>query len=302
MEEFRKFISFFTGGVAFFTFIIFMTSDNHLSKWELVKTNLVYDNETSVLNKSQTPQYYILLNSSGSGDNETDYIVLLSQDCKIIRINQPNKKFYNQTIFSKKTYYLFDNGGVTKPEYFNGYIQHGEKAYTLEDFYENPPFEGDTDPLGPKSHHIFGWVSLGLVAICLIGFIPFEDYEFNLPNELKERKVKKTAIEIFPHLEYIFKVEKLKVIDFSIENTDWRINIDHDYRTVSINRLDHRDGISYDYKTKEVSLYNKYNLQTALKFIKLKSKLYPLYNGILDYVVTTVVDEVPPSDKIRIDV
>lgn len=302
MEEFRKFISIIAGILAFSALLVFITSDDHLYKWELVKTNLIYNNETSILNKSQTPQYYILLNTSGSGDNENDYIVLLSQDCKVININQPNKKFYNQAIFSKKTYYLFDNGGVTKPEYFNGYIQHGEKAYTLEDFYENPPFEGDTDPLSPKSHYIFLWIALGSVVICLIGFIPFEDYEFNLPNEIKERKVKKTATEIFPNLEYIFKVEKLKVVDFSIENTDWRIDIDHNYQTMSINRLGHRDGISYDYKTKEVGLYNKYNLQTALKFIKLKSKLYPLYNNILNYVVEVVVDKVQPTEKIQINI
>lgn len=302
METFRKYISFLAGVIAFFTFIAFMVEDDHLSKWVLVKTYLVCDNETSAISKSQTPQYYIILNTVGNGNSEVDYIDLKNQDCQTMRIQQPNKKFYNQAIFSKKTYYIFNNNGVTKPENFNGYIQHGEKAYTLEEFYENPPFEGDIDPLGSKSCHIWGWITLGLVAVCLIGLIPFEDFEFTLPDKIKEKKVKKATAEIFPHLEHVFKVENLKVIDFNTENATWRIGIDHEDRTISITNPGCRDGMYYNYKTKEVSLHDKYDLQVALAFIKLKSKLQPLYNGILDYVVKTVVDKIPPSDRIQIDI
>ena len=89
MEEFRKCISFITGFIAFFTFIAFLAEDDYLSKWTLVKTYVSYNDETSILSKSQTPQYYILLNTSGSGNNETDYIDLENQDCKIVRIQQP---------------------------------------------------------------------------------------------------------------------------------------------------------------------------------------------------------------------
>lgn len=299
MEGFRKCVSFLAGVIAFFTFIAFMVVDDHLSKWTLVKTYIIYNDETSILSKSQTPQYYILLNTSGTGNNETDYIDLENQNCSIVRIQQPNKKFYNQAIFSKKTYYIFNNGGVTKPENFNGYIQYGEKAYTLEEFYENPPFEGDIDPLG--SENMWGWITLGLVAICLIGLIPVEEFEFTLPNTMKEKKVRKAAAEIFPHLEHVFKVEKLKVINFITETVTWKISIDHDDRTIYISQLGlSRDGMRYNYKTKEVSLQDKYDLQVALAFIKLKPKLQPLYNGILDYAVETVVDKIPPSDEIQI--
>lgn len=301
MEDFRKCVSFITGFIAFFTFIAFLVVDDHLSKWELVKTNLVYDNETSLLSKSQTPQYYILLNKSGSGDSETDYIDLLNQDCITVRFTQPNKKFYNQAVFSKKTFYIFDNGGVTDPKNFNGYIQHGEKAYTLEEFYENPPFEGNTDPLGTKGPQLWGLITLGLVALCLIGFIPFEDFEFTLPDNLKKRKIKKATIEIVPHLENVFKVENLKTIDFTVDSIKWRIGINHDDRTIFITPQGFRDGIFYDYRTKEINLNDRHDLQAALKFIKLKSKLQPLYNGILDYVVSAVVDKNLPAEKIQID-
>lgn len=301
MEGFRKCVSFLAGIIAFFTFIAFMIVDDHLSKWTLVKTYIIYDDETSLLSQSQTPQYYILLNKYGSGNSETDYIDLVNKDCKTIRINQPNKKFYNQTVFSKKTYYIFDNDGVTKPENFSGYIQHGESAYTLEEFYENPPFEGDVDPLGSKKPRLWGLITLGLVALCLIGFIPFEDFEFILPDNIKKRKIKKATAEIVPHLEHVFKVENLKTIDFTIDSIKWRIDIDHDDRTIFITPRGFRDGIFYDYRTKEINLNDRHDLQAALKFIKFKSKLQPLYNGILDYVVNTVVDKIPPAEKIQID-
>lgn len=298
MEGFRKCVSFFAGTIAFFTFIAFMVVDDHLSKWTLVKTYIIYNDETSILSKSQTPQYYILLNTSGSGNNETDYIDLENQDCKIVRIQQPNKKFYNQAIFSKKTYYVFNNGGVTKPENFNGYIQHGEKAYTLEEFYENPPFEGDTDPLG--SENIWGWITLGLVAICLIGLIPFEDIDFHLPRGPKIKKLGKEYKEFFDHLEMTFKAPQLKRI---IINEDWVIRTNR--ASTEDNTIDircNRDGISYNYKTKKFILHDSSDITWSLAFLKYKSKWPSIYSAVADYVLNVVEGKPADNDEIYVTI
>lgn len=298
MEGFRKCVSFFAGTIAFFTFIAFMVVDDHLSKWTLVKTYIIYNDETSILSKSQTPQYYILLNTSGSGNNETDYIDLENQDCKIVRIQQPNKKFYNQAIFSKKTYYVFNNGGVTKPENFNGYIQHGEKAYTLEEFYENPPFEGDTDPLG--SENIWGWITLGLVAICLIGLIPFEEFDFHLPHGPMIKKLGKEYKEFFDHLEMTFKAPQLKRI---IINEDWVIRTNR--ASTEDNTIDircNRDGISYNYKTKKFILHDSSDITWSLAFLKYKSKWPSIYSAVADYVLNVVEGKPADNDEIYVTI
>ena len=301
MEDFRKVMAVICGSATLVFFITWACIGGSTSEWNLVKTYLQYNNETNVLEPSQTPQYYIILNTSGGGNSETDYLDLVNQDCRLIRINQPNKKFYNQAIFSKKKYFISYNGGVTTPENFNGYIQYGEKAYSLEEFYENPPFEGRRDPSALKNP--FGWIALSLLLACaLFALIPFEEYEFTLPfkDKIKKKKVEKAAIEIFSHLEHIFKVKKLKNINFSIEDTDWKICIDHNCRTMSITPQSRVDGIYYDYRTKEVNLHDKYGLRVALEFIKFKSKLQPLYNNILNYIVDVVVDKIPPADNIQI--
>lgn len=298
MEGFRKCVSFFAGTIAFFTFIAFMVVDDHLSKWTLVKTYIIYNDETSILSKSQTPQYYILLNTSGSGNNETDYIDLENQDCKIVRIQQPNKKFYNQAIFSKKTYYVFNNGGVTKPENFNGYIQHGEKAYTLEEFYENPPFEGDTDPLG--SENIWGWITLGLVAICLIGLIPFEEFDFHLPHGPMIKKLGKEYKEFFDHLEMTFKAPQLRRI---IINDDWVIRTnDASSEANTIDLRCNRDGISYNYKTKKFILHDSSDITWSFAFLKYKSKWPSIYSAIADYVLSVAEGKTTEEDEIYITI
>lgn len=297
MEEFRKCISFITGFIAFFTFIAFMAVDDHLSKWELVKTNLVYNNETSLLSTSLTPQYYILLNKYGSGNSETDYIDLVNQDCITVRIQQPNKKFYNQAVFSKKTFYIFDNNGVTEPENFSGYIQHDEKAYTLEEFYENPPFEGDVDPLGSKKPQMWGLITLGLIVLCLIGLIPFEDFDFSTPfRKFKEKNLKKEYEEIFDKLKIVFKVEAVDTINCYIDDCRWRIEIDHENKVISI-LYNSGDGIRYYYRQKQVSTYDNADINAAIAFLKYKSKLQLLYNNIIDYVSKAIVDKIPPTSK-----
>lgn len=300
MEVFRKCMSFIFGTIAFFASIAFLVVDDHLSKWELVKTNLVYDNETSLLSQSQTPQYYILLSKYGSGNSETDYIDLVNQDCKIIRINQPNKKFYNQTVFSKKTYYIFDNDGVTKPENFSGYIQHGESAYTLEEFYENPPFEGDVDPLGRKGPQVWGLITLGLVALCLIGFIPFEDIDFHLPRGPKIKKLGKEYKEFFDHLEMTFKAPQLKRI---IINEDWVIRTNR--ASTEDNTIDircNRDGISYNYKTKKFILHDSSDITWSLAFLKYKSKWPSIYSAVADYVLNVVEGKPADNDEIYVTI
>lgn len=300
MEELRKCISFITGFIAFFTFIAFLVVDDHLSKWELVKTNLVYDNETSLLSQSQTPQYYILLNKYGSGSSETDYIDLVNQDCKTIRFTQPNKKFYNQAVFSKKTYYIFDNGGVTKPENFNGYIQHGESAYTLEEFYENPPFEGDTDPLGGKGPQLWGFITIGLVALCLIGLIPFEDIDFHLPRGPMIKKLGKEYKEFFDHLEMTFKAPQLKRI---IINDDWVIRTNSaSSETNTIDLRCNRDGISYNYKTKKFILHDSSDITWSFAFLKYKSKWPSIYSAIADYVLNVVEGKTTEKDEIYVTI
>lgn len=302
MEEFRKCISFIAGFIAFFTFIAFMAVDDHLSKWVLVKTYIVYDNETSILSKSQTPQYYIILNATGSGNNETDYIDLVNQDCKTIRIQQPNKKFYNQTVFSKKSYYIFDNGGVTKPENFSGYIQHGEKAYTLEEFYENPPFEGDVDPLGSKKPQMWGLITLGLVALCLIGLIPFEDFDFqfHLPRGTMIKKLGKEYKEFFDHLEMTFKAPELKRI---IINDDWVIRTNKaSSETNTIDIRCNRDGISYNYKTKKFIIHDNSDITRSFAFLKYKSKWPSIYSAIADYVLNVVEGKTTEEDEIYITI
>lgn len=300
MEDFRKCVSFITGFIAFFTLIAFIAVDDHLSKWELVKTNLVYNNETSILSKSQTPQYYILLNKYGSGNSETDYIDLMNQDCITVRIQQPNKKFYNQAVFSKKTYYIFDNNGVTKPENFNGYIQYDEKAYTLEEFYENPPFEGDIDPLGPKSYRIWGWITLGLVAVCLIGLIPFEDFEFHLPRGPMIKKLEKEYKEFFDHLKMTFKAPQLRRI---IINNDWVIRTnDASSETNTIDIRCNRDGISYNYKTKKFILHDSSDITWSFAFLKYKSKWPSIYSAIADYVLNSVEGKTTEEDEIYINI
>lgn len=302
MEEFRKCMSFIFGTIAFFTFIAFLVVDDHIYKWEFVKTNLIYDNETSLLSQSQTPQYYILLNKYGSGNSETDYIDLVNQDCKTIRIQQPNKKFYNQAVFSKKTYYIFDNGGVTKPDNFNGYIQHGESAYTLEEFYENPPFEGDVDPLGSKKPQLWGLITLGLVALCLIGFIPFEDidFDFHLPRGHIIKKLGKEYTEFFDHLRMTFKAPQLKRI---IINDDWVIRTNG--ASSEANTIDlrcNRDGISYNYKTKKFILHDSADITWSLAFLKYKSKWPSIYSAIADYVLNVVEGKNVEEDEIYVTI
>ena len=302
MEGFRKCVSFMAGLIAFFTFIAFLVVDDHLSKWEIVKTNLVYNNETSLLSTSQTPQYYILLNKYGSGNSETDYIDLVNQDCITIRINQPNKKFYNQAVFSKKTFYIFDNGGVTKPENFHEYIQYDEKAYTLKEFYENPPFEGDVDPRGSSNPKIMGLVTLGLVALCLIGFIPFEDYDFSEPfRKCKEKRIKKEYKEIFDKLKIAFKVKQVDTIFCDIDGRSWRIDIDHYDQTIGIKF--NRDGILFDYRLNAAVLHDGCDTQAAQAFLKYKPKLHSLYNNVIDYVSKAIVDGViPESNKVSFSI
>lgn len=303
MEDFRKCMSFIAGFIAFFTFIAFMVVDNHLSKWEIVKTNVYYNSENSTLYMSDTPQYYILLNNNGGGDNETDYIDLVNQDCKSIRIGQPNKKFYNQSVFSKKTYYVFDNGGVTKPENFSGYIQYGEKAYTLKEFYENPPFEGNIDPLKSRTSIIWGFITLGLVVICLIGLlIPFEEFDFsNLFRKHKEKHLKKEYKEIFDKLKIAFKVKQVDTIFCDIEGRSWRIDIDHYDQTIGIKF--NRDGILYDYRLNAAILHDGCDTQAAKAFLRYKPKLHSLYDNVIDYVSKAIVyGVIPESNKVSFSI
>ena len=60
MEEFRKFCAAIAGTAAMVFLIICCVADDHLSEWTLIKTNLAFNEEQSVFENVDTPQYYIL--------------------------------------------------------------------------------------------------------------------------------------------------------------------------------------------------------------------------------------------------
>lgn len=300
MEEFRKFCAAIAGTAAMVFLIICCVADDHLSEWTLIKTNLAFNEEQSVFENVDTPQYYILKKEYGNGDYETGYVDLINQNCKEFHITQPNKCFFNCSVFSKKSFNVFNNGGVTKPDNFSGYIQYGDKPYTLAEFYENPPFEpGKRDPLQPGVIH-WGWIFLGTVAFTLICLIPFEEFDFHLPRGPMIKKLEKEYKEFFDHLEMTFKAPQLRRI---IVNDDWVIRTNG--ASSEANTIDlrcNRDGISYNYKTKKFILHDSSDITWSFAFLKYKSKWPSIYSAIADYVLNVVEGKTTEEDEIYVTI
>ncbi len=251
--------------------------------WKIIKINLFPSNyevtENVTFKRSDTPQYYIILDKCGCGDCKEDYIIIKDAAGCEFKIMQPNKNFYNKSGFIKKTFTLSGENGTNKMENFEGIIQWNEKTYTLGEFFENPPFEGK-DPLATKSGYpVIGWISLICAAISILVWIPWG--KIHIPRSI--RSLKKDYAEFFGHMKMTLRVTGLREIEIQIGNEEYILYIEHSKNKIMLKK--YKDGIWYDYDKKEIYYHDTRDILVARQFMKNKNSFIKIYNKIADFML-----------------
>ena len=286
------------GVIGFIFFMVWLIGmDVNAYDWKFIKINLAPTNGLieQVFTKCDDPKYYLLIKENGCGDCDADYIIIRDEEGREYKVMKPNKTFYNQSGYIKRTFKI-GSDGIQKPENFNGYIQHDNKTYTLSEFYEHPPF----DRIDPLAKHedwapTMGWIALGCLALIPLFWIPWS--HIHLP---KSRKItlEQPYAEIFGHLKMLLRVKYIDHIDLEIDEKDFDVYIKHDKNQIIIKYG--RDGFGWDYDDKQFFYQDENDIKVAKWLLARSNHFMKLYNKVADIVLESFENNSISSCNVKI--